>query len=105
MVTSISILIEKSGCNTTITPFNPGTFLEALNANNTFDINGNLQYAGVTKAVHIFKYGGNVNFREKSRTEKLALIAQYYNQGYYLIIEVKGATLGNQHWVAITGVN
>ena len=33
------------------------------------------------------------------------LITQYYNQGYYLTIEVKGATPGNQHWVAITGVN
>ena len=105
LVTSISILIEKSGCNKTITPFNPGTFLEALNANNAFDINGNLQYAGVAKAVPNFKYGGNVNLRGKSRTEKLALITQYYNQGYYLTIEVKGATPGNQHWVAITGVN
>ena len=28
LVTSISILIEKSDCNSTITPFNPGTFLE-----------------------------------------------------------------------------
>ena len=105
LVTSISILIEKSGCNTTITPFNPGAFLEALNTNNAFDINGNLQYAGVTKAVPNFKYGGNVNLRGKSRTEKLALITQYCNQGYYLTIEVKGATPGNQHWVAITGVN
>lgn len=105
LVTSISILIEKSGCNTTITPFNPGTFLEALNTNNAFDINGNLQYAGVTKAVPNFKYGGNINLRGRSRTEKLALITQYYNQGYYLTIEVKGATPGNQHWVAITGVN
>ena len=85
--------------------FNPGIFLEALNTNNAFDINGNLQYAGVTKAVPNFKYGGNVNLRGKSRTEKLALITQYYNQGYYLTIEVKGATPGNQHWVAITGVN
>ena len=105
LVTSISILIEKSGCNSTITPFNPGTFLEALNANNAFDSNGNLQYAGVTRAVPNFKYVGNVNLRGKSRTEKLALITQYFNQGYYLTIEVKGATPGNQHWVAITGIN
>lgn len=105
LVTSISILIEKSGCNSTINPFNPGTFLEALNANNAFDSNGNLQYAGVTRAVPNFKYAGNVNLREKSRTEKLALITQYFNQGYYLTIEVKGATPGNQHWVAITGIN
>lgn len=105
LVTSISILIEKSGCNSTINPFNPGTFLEALNANNAFDSNGNLQYAGVTRAVPNFKYVGNVNLRGKSRTEKLALITQYFNQGYYLTIEVKGATPGNQHWVAITGIN
>ncbi|MBP3462981.1 MAG: hypothetical protein J6K45_00620 [Clostridia bacterium] len=105
LVTSISILIEKSGCNTTIKPFNPGTFLEALNKNNAFDGNGNLQYAGVTKAVPNFKYVGNVNLRGKSRSEKLALITQYFNQGYYLTIEVKGATPGNQHWVAITGIN
>lgn len=105
LVTSISILIEKSGCNSTINPFNPGTFLEALNANNAFDSSGNLQYAGVTRAVPNFKYVGNVNLRGKSRTEKLALITQYFNQGYYLTIEVKGATPGNQHWVAITGIN
>lgn len=105
LVTSISILIEKSGCNSTIKPFNPGTFLEALNANNAFDSNGNLQYAGVTRAVPNFKYVGNVNLRGKSRAEKLALITQYFNQGYYLTIEVKGATPGNQHWVAITGIN
>lgn len=30
LVTSIAILIEKSGVNTTISPFNPGTFVEAL---------------------------------------------------------------------------
>lgn len=105
LVTSISILIEKSGCNTTISLFNPGTFLEALNKNNAFDGSGNLQYAGVTRAVPNFSYVGNVNLRGKSRTEKLALITQYFNQGYYLAIEVKGATPGNQHWVAITGIS
>lgn len=105
LVTFISILIEKSGCNTTISPFNPGTFLEALNKNNAFDGSGNLQYAGVTRAVPNFSYVGNVNLRGKSRTEKLALITQYFNQGYYLAIEVKGATPGNQHWVAITGIS
>ena len=105
LVTSISILIEKSGCNTTISPFNPGTFLEALNKNNAFDGSGNLQYAGVTRAVPNFSYVGNVNLRGKSRTEKLALITQYFNQGYYLAIEVKGATPGNQHGVAITGIS
>ena len=105
LVTSIAILIEKSGANNTITPFNPGTFVEALNQNGGFDSGGNLQYAAVNKVVPNFKYVGNVNLRGKSRTEKLALITQYFNQGYFITIEVKGATPGNQHWVAITNVN
>lgn len=105
LVTSIAILIEKSGVNTTIEPFNPGTFVEALNGNGGFDSSGNLQYAAVNKVVPSFSYVGNVNLRDKSRIEKLALITQYFNQGYFITIEVKGATPGNQHWVAITNVN
>ena len=105
LITSISILIEKSGCNTMIQPFNPGTFLEALNKNNGFDANGNLQYAAVTKAVPSFKYVGNVNLRGKTRDEKLSLIKQYMDSGYYITAEVKGATPGHQHWVAVTNVD
>lgn len=105
LVTSIAILIEKSGANTTISPFNPGTFVEALNKNNGFDSGGNLQYVAVNKAVPGFSYVGNVNLRGKTRSEKLALITQYFNQGYFITAEVKGATPGNQHWVAVTGVD
>lgn len=105
LITSISILIEKSGCNTMIKPFNPGTFLETLNKNNGFDENGNLQYAAVTKAVPAFKYVGNQNLREKSKEEKLSIIKQYLDSGYYLTAEVKGATKGSQHWVAVTNVD
>lgn len=105
LVTSISILIEKSGVSTPMVPFNPGTFVEALNKKGGFDINGNLQYSAVNKAVPEFKYVGNVNLRNKTREEKLSTISQYYNQGYYLTVEVKGATEGNQHWVAVTGIN
>lgn len=106
LVTSIAILIEKSGVPTpNIEPFNPGTFVEALNKNGGFDSSGNLQYAPISKVVPNFKYVGNVNLRGKSRSEKLALITQYVNAGYFVTEEVKGATPGNQHWVAITGVN
>lgn len=106
LVTSIAILIEKSGVNTaTITPFNPGTFVEALNKNGGFDSSGNLQYAPINKVVPDFKYIGNVNLRGKTRTEKLSLITQYFNDGYYLTVEVKGATPGNQHWVAVIGID
>ena len=105
LVTSIAILIEKSGVNTTISPFNPGTFVEALNKNDGFDGNGNLQYVAVNKAVPGFSYAGHVDLKGKSRSEKLALISQYFSQGYYITAEVKGATPGNQHWVAVTGVD
>lgn len=106
LVTSIAILIEKSGVNTaTITPFNPGTFVEALNKNGGFDSSGNLQYAPINKVVPDFKYIGNVNLRGKTRIEKLSLISQYFNDGYYLTVEVKGATPGNQHWVAVIGID
>lgn len=105
LVTSISILIEKSGVSTPMVPFNPGTFVEALNKKGGFDSNGNLQYATVNKVVPEFKYVGKVNLRNKAREEKLTTISQYYNQGYYLTVEVKGATEGNQHWVAVTGIN
>ena len=104
LVTSVSILIEKSGVNTTIKPFNPGTFVEALNKNGGFDSYGNLQYAAISKAVPGFKYVGKVNLRNKTREEKLSLIKQYLNAGYYITVEVKGATPGNQHWVAVINV-
>lgn len=105
LVTSIAILIEKSGANTTIVPFNPGTFVEALNSNGGFDEKGNLIYAPINKVVPNFRYIGNVNLRGKTRAEKLESIKQYLNLGFHLTIEVKGATPGNQHWVAILGVD
>ena len=105
LVTSIAILIEKSGVKTTIITFNPGTFVETLNSNGGFDSKGNLYYAPISTVVPNFKYVGNVNLRGKTRAEKLEQIKQYQNQGYYLTIEVKGATPGNQHWVAILGVD
>lgn len=105
LVTSIAILIEKSGANTTIVPFNPGTFVEALNSNGGFDGKGNLIYAPINKVVPNFRYVGNVNLRGKTRAEKLESIKQYLNLGFHLTIEVKGATPGNQHWVAILGVD
>lgn len=105
LVTSIAILIEKSGANTTIVPFNPGTFVEALNSNGGFDEKGNLYYAPINKVVPNFRYIGNVNLRGKTRAEKLESIKQYLNLGFHLTIEVKGATPGNQHWVAILGVD
>lgn len=103
LVTSIAMLIEKSGANTTIVPFNPGTFVEALNKNNGFSETGSLQYAAVNKVVPNFQYVGRVMLKDKTQNEKLSLIKEYQDKGYYLAIEVKGDT--GQHWVAVLNVD
>ena len=106
LVTSVAILIQKSGVNTaTITPFNPGTFVEALNKVGGFSSNGSLQYAPISQVVPDFKYMGQIELRGKTREEKLSTITNYFNQGYYLTVEVKGGTPGNQHWVAVIGID
>lgn len=105
LVTSISILIQKSGVTTPIKPFNPGTFVTELNKVGGFDSNGNLYYGPISKVVPNFNYVGNVNLRGKTRDEKLKIIKEYLDKGYYLTAEVKGATENSQHWVAVTGVN
>lgn len=105
LVTSIAILIKKSEVENDLVPFNPGVFVEELNKNNGFDDKGNLQYNAISKVVPDFKYMGIIDLRNRTRKEKLSLIKEYIDRGYYLAVEVKGATEGNQHWVAITDVN
>ena len=99
LITSISILIDKSGTNIAIDPFNPGTFLEALNKTNGFDNEGSLQYAAVNRAVPNFEYVDRVMLTGKTKEEKYNIISSYHNKGYYLAVEVKGDT--GQHWVAV----
>ena len=106
LVTSIAILIEKSGVPTgNVYPFNPGTFVISLNDNYGFDESGNLQYHSIEKIVPKFKYAGRINLRDKSKNEKFTEIRKYYESGYYIAIEVKGATKNNQHWVALDNIN
>ena len=104
LVTSIAILIEKSEVENKLVSFNPGVFVEELNKNNGFDDKGNLQYSAISKVVPNFKYMDTVDLRNKSKNEKFSIIKKYIEDGYYLTTEVKGATAGNQHWVAITDV-
>lgn len=105
LVTSIAIQIKKSCVPTNdIYPFNPGTFVIALNNAYAFDSNGNLSYAPISKVVPDFKYVGRVELKGKTKSEKLYEIRKYYEDGYYLVAEVKGATLNNQHWVAVDNV-
>lgn len=105
LTTSISILIKKSQVPTDmIDPFNPGTFVIALNNNYGFDESGNLQYSAISKVVPNFEYVGRVELKGKSKDDKLYEIQKYYSSGYYLALEVKGATKNSQHWVAVDNV-
>lgn len=104
LVTSISILIRKSGVSTNnIKPFNPGTFVQALNNNYGFDKNGNLLYSPISKLVPNFKYIGRINLNGKSQIEKLKEIKKYNDVGYYIAIKVVD-TDTSQHWVALDDV-
>lgn len=106
LVTSIAILIEKSGVSTNdIYPFNPGTFVIALNNNYGFDASGNLYYSAISKVVPDFIYQGHVNLRGKSKSEKFNEIKKYFDEGYYIVIEVGGATRNSQHWVTIDNIS
>ncbi len=104
LVTSIAILIKKSGVPTkNIQPFNPGTFVIALN--NVYGFDGaNLKYDAVSKVVPNFVYQGRVYLTGKTKQEKYNEIKKYYENGYYLAIEVLGATKISQHWVALDKV-
>ena len=106
LITSIAILIEKSGVSTkNIYPFNPGTFLIALNNNYGFDQYGNLQYSAIEKVVPDFAFQNTVILNNMSREDKFNEIKKYYERGYYISIEVKGATENNQHWVALDNIS
>ena len=59
LATSIAILIEKSGVPIPFQPFNPGTFVEAMNKNGGFDKNGNLYYGPISKVVPNFEEVGS----------------------------------------------
>lgn len=101
LVTSISILIKKSGISTyDIKPFNPGTFVTALNNAYAFDNNGCLMYGPISKVIPNFQYAGRVDLSGKGKESKLSEIKRYYDSGYYLAIKVID-TDTSQHWVAL----
>ena len=105
LVTSLSIQIAKSGVQTNISNFNPGTFVQALNNQGAFGDGGALlSYASVEKIAPSFKYQGYIDVLGKGKTEKLNAIKNIVNQhGVFAVAEVKGNT--GQHWVAIDKID
>lgn len=102
-VTSIAIQIARSGVKTTLSDFNPGTFVKELNKYGSFDGNGNFNGgANITKIAPGFseKYHG-VSLSGNAQN-KISQIKSYLDQGLYPIMRVK--TTNGQHWVAVVGV-
>lgn len=102
-VTSVAMLVAKSGVSVNIENFNPGTFVQALNNNGGFTSGGALNWSNVTKIAPNFVYLGQTGVSSLSRDEKIAKLKTLIDSGYYVIAEVKGRT--GQHWVAVDNVS
>lgn len=102
LVTSIAMLVAKSGVQTNISDFNPGTFVEYLSSHGGF-VGANYVWASVEQVAPDFKYQGSVSVLGQSKAEKLNTLKGLITQGYYIVAEVKGNT--GQHWVAIDGLS
>ena len=103
LVTSVSMLIAKSGVETTIDPFNPGTFVNYLNTHGGITSSGNYVWASPSGIAPRFVYQNMVSLRGMSKADKLNKIKEITSQnGVYAVAEVKGNT--GQHWVAIDSV-
>ena len=105
LVTSLAIQVARSGVQTNISNFNPGTFVQALSKQGAFSSSGALNsYASVQNIAPRFKYENVISLSGKSKQEKLNIIKNIVNQnGVYAVAEVMGNT--GQHWVAIEKVN
>ena len=103
LVTSVAMQIAKSGVQTNIPDFNPGTFVEYLNSHGGFVSGGNFVWAGATSAAPDFKYQGSVYVLGMTKQQKLDKLNSLLSQpGVYVVAEVKGNT--GQHWVAVDSV-
>lgn len=104
LVTSISMLLARSGIQVNVDgELNPGTFVNKLNQIGGLDGGGNFLWGSVTKIAPNFVYGGKVNLSGMPQYEKLNILRQYSNQGYAIVVEVKGNT--GQHWVALDKID
>lgn len=103
LVTSIAIQIAKSGVDTILDDFNPGTFVAYLNSNGAFGGGGGLSsWASPSIVAPSFKYTETVGIAGMSREQKLQTIGNILNSGGYPVCEVKGGH--GQHWVAIDAI-
>ena len=100
-VTSVAMLIAKSGVSTTISNFNPGTFVEELNKIGGFDV-GDLKYYPVSKIAPSFQYQNSINVEGMTREQKLNTLKKILDEGNTYVIAEVGES---QHWVAVDSIS
>lgn len=114
LMTSYAMVIAKSAPTIIIPNFNPGTYTEALKANNAFTINGEMPNGQTairiaTGLTNVDVQGARMEPKDNygSKVEK---IKTYLSNGYDVILKVKSdesAAIqkgGNSHYVVVTGV-
>lgn len=103
LVTSVAMLIAKSGVATTVEgDFNPGSFVKKLNATGGFS-GADFVWGAVSNAAPNFQFVGKQQIAGQTRAQKLQAIKMLVDMGYYVVVEVKGET--GQHWVAVDSVD
>lgn len=107
LATSVAIQAAASGAASSIENFNPGTFVQMGKQAGVFDGGGNMYQSNVSKVVPGFSLQGTQSLCGMSEIQKARAVQEKINQGYYVVLEVKGSGCGEygQHWVAVSGTD
>lgn len=105
-ITAHAKALAASGAQLKVNNFNPGVFIDVINANHCLSGN-NLDASCALNAVLANGYDRQTDRVGVSLTgsigQKALTISNYLNQGYQIILRVKAEP--NQHWVYVTGVS
>ncbi len=105
-ITAHAKALAASGAQLKVNNFNPGVFIDVINANHCLSGN-NLDATCALNAVLANGYNRQTDRVGVSLTgsigQKALTISNYLNQGYQIILRVKAEP--NQHWVYVTGVS
>lgn len=105
-ITAHAKALAASGAQLKVNNFNPGVFIDVINANHCLSGN-NLDATCALNAVLANGYNRQTDRVGVSLTgsigQKALTISNYLNQGYQIVLRVKAEP--NQHWVYVTGVS
>ena len=103
-ITSIAIQIARSNATTTLSNFNPGSFVKELNKySGSFSSGGSFMGANIDKIVPGFSEKYHAVSLSGNRKNKAKQVQSYLDQGLYPIMRVK--TTNGEHWVAVVGTS